>query len=89
MLGLGSSIAAATNRWLDRKEEKAVARAVAGVEAELSVSRRALRLLAMIDVAAPASSYRIELERYLDRMLTALSNEEKFDEPIPEPDDRS
>ena len=88
MLGLGSSISSATNRWLDRKEERAVARAVAGVEAEQLVSEQALLLLARIYRAAPGSSYRAELEGHLDRMLTALSNEEKFEESIPGPDDR-
>lgn len=87
MLGIGKSMADATDRWLERKDNRARAQGKAQGLAEVSVRRKVLRVLDVIDEATPGSSYRIELEDYLDRMLTAFSNGEKFDESMPEPGD--
>ena len=57
--------------------------------ARILVTHEVVRVLARIYEATPGSSYRVELEGYLDRMLAAFSNGEKFDEPMPDSGDQS
>ena len=89
MIGAGHAIHEMTKSWLEKKEERAVVRGIARIKAQAFVTFDVQHLLVGISGATPGSSYRIELELYLDRMLTALSNGEKFDEPMPDPDDQS
>ena len=46
-----------------------------------------LHALDRIEAAPHGSRYRIELERYLERMREANLKGEPFDEPLPSPDD--
>ena len=81
MIGLGNAIQDLTKTLIEKRTKRAVARTRAEDSAKVQ------NVLDGIKAAPQGSEYRIELERYLERMQESHLKGEFFDEPLPSPDD--
>lgn len=81
MIGAGRELRQMTNRWREKKDQKRRIRSRA--QGRAKGQAEVLNIFDMITAEPEDSEYRARLERYIERMREAISNNESFNEPLP------